>query len=127
MARASAFAVLLLLLAACASAAVACSCPVYDATSLRAEFDRIALVEIVSFGPEFDGRSPIFSRPGRNRKVQMKVIEVFAGTWSPEEWIIEGGFESACSLNREVGTPFLLALSARDDIVSFCNTDSRQP
>jgi hypothetical protein len=95
---------------------------------LRANFSRIAEVEIVSLGPEFQAPSPPPARDvSRHRKVQIKVVEVFAGRWEPEEWIVEAGFEFDCSLNRRTGSRFLLAMRQPDEVVGYCNTDSRMP
>ncbi len=118
---------LLLLSIAASNIAIACTCPTYDAQSLRANFDRIALVEIASFGPEYMGRSPVADKPGVNRSVRVRLVEKFAGSWQSEETLIEGGFEFDCSLHRRVGARVLLSLRNTDQVLSFCNTDSRLP
>jgi len=115
------------LLFALSGTAAACTCPMYDAASLRVEFPRIAEVEIVAFGSEFPDPAPPLREMGRHRRVKIKIVEPFAGEWLSEEWIVESGFEFDCSLNRAIGARFLLAMKRPDEVVGYCNTDSRLP
>src|SRR5437762_10801588 len=86
-----------------ASTSFACSCAVPDAQQLRKLPGRIALVEVIELGTEFDGQYPSFpGKAARNRKVRVRTIEAFKGTWPPEETIEEtisiSGYEFECSL-----------------------------
>src|ERR1700682_3284146 len=98
-------------------AALACKCAESTPADLRIAFERIALVEVVALGPEFDGPSPIANVAGRNRYVRVRVVEQLKGEWAPEETVAEtlrlGASEFDCSLYRGVGDKLILLLAAK--------------
>jgi hypothetical protein len=109
----------------------ACKCAEATPTALRAAFERIALVEVIELGPEFDGHSPIPNVTGRNRYVRVRIIESLTGAWAPEETVEEtlrvGDSEFDCSLFRRRGDKFLLLLRAKQSLADWCNTRVPEP
>ena len=122
---------LLVLLAFWPGAVLAYKCPEFTPADLRVAFERIALVEVVALGPEFDGQSPIPNVPGRNRYVHVRVVEPLKGEWAPEETVAEtlrlGASEFDCSLYRGVGDKLILLLAAKQSLVDLCNARGLDP
>src|SRR6266566_2970851 len=112
-------------------AASACKCAEATPADLRATFERIALVEVVELGPEFEGQSPLPSVARRNRRVRLRTVESLAGNWAPEEIVEEtlrvGESEFDCSLSRHPGDQFILLLRAKQSIADWCNTRGSDP
>ena len=113
------------------SAVLACKCAESSAVGLRAAFERIALVEVIELGPEFDGQSPIPNMKSRNRNVRVRVIEALAGNWASEETVQEtlrlGGAEFDCPLSHRMGDKFILLLTANQYVADGCNTRGSDP
>jgi hypothetical protein len=108
------------------TAARACKCAESSPAELRTTFERIALVEVIQLGPEFDGQSPVPTMTSRNRNVRVRVIEVLAGNWAAVETVQEtlrlGAAEFDCPLSRRMGDKFILLLTANQSLADGCNT-----
>jgi hypothetical protein len=118
-------------LTALPSVTLACKCPTFDPSELQANFQRIALVQVVELGPEFIGRSPILNQTARNRIVRVRILESFAGGWAKEETVEEtlgiGDFNFECSLHPRVGDKFILLMQTGQSAATGCNTRAPEP
>jgi hypothetical protein len=95
-------------------------------SQLQAGPGRVAVVEVIARGPEFEGLSAQ-GVVAQIRDVRLRIIEQLVGNWPPEdetyrETVSVGGLPYACSLGRASGERFLLHVRPEDGVLDRCRT-----
>jgi hypothetical protein len=115
-----------ILIALLPTTALACKCATATLAQLRVENDRIALVEVVEVGAEFDGSTNFTSKLATIRNVRLRIVESFTGSWAPEATVTETlrveGYEIDCPLGYHPGERFILFLGNDQTFVTVCDT-----